>query len=304
MEHADFTIQVWVRLDALPWEENQDQTVFSLIKGREDVVTVYIDKNGNLKADSATTKLSIGRLDEKNKVVEKRWYKITLKSSSTSSKSVLSIGSYFVDQIDAVSRSSTIPSSGLLSFDSIRLGANFKNQNQLTGCLKHFYMLEEFLDEDQVRALSFNQVFPSDRLLIDLPLQNATALHLPTLASASLLNRKTELVYQEFDFGPSANCFVPGISKNLLKFDGVEIGFKQHLSYFPDTATISLWFYRTAKTAGTIIERSNGRLSAKFVTGDLDILQVSVNSDTTVKYDLASYYNTWINLVAVYKTTS
>lgn len=53
-----------------------------------------------------------------------------------------------------------------------------------------------------------------------------------------------------------------------------------------------------------MVERANGRLSAQFLeTESLDILQVSVNSDTEVLYDLSNYYNTWLNLVVVYETT-
>jgi hypothetical protein len=72
-----------VKTEDLPWESDTEQTLYSFIDGKEDVLYTEINKNGQIRSYAGSTKLTIQDLDENNNFYRHRWYRITLKSSDS-----------------------------------------------------------------------------------------------------------------------------------------------------------------------------------------------------------------------------
>lgn len=113
-----------------------------------------------------------------------------------------------------------MPSSGVLEFSSFRLGSNYKNQEPLDGCMRDFKMLNAYLSDDQLRAVSFSFLYYSDVTLLDMRLDSSEFVNPATSVEAVPLSRKSDKVFVVNDFGPAYNCFREGESKNLLFFEG------------------------------------------------------------------------------------
>jgi hypothetical protein len=146
-----------------------------------------------------------------------------------------------------------MPSGSSFDFSEMRIGMDYRKKMPFEGCMRDFKMVNSYLTDSQIEAISYTSLYPSSMTLFNINLRNSTLsshdtnrayLNLPSNTQAEILGKEEHLT-QIFDFSPVHDCIVAGETTSLLEF-GYEkyIEMERYLDEYPTESTISIWFYR------------------------------------------------------------